>query len=170
MTLPMTEVAVPPVDWVFETEALDITVVLPCLNEEQSVGLCVKEALAAIARAGWTGEVVVVDNGCEDRSAELAAAAGARVIFEPTRGYGAAILCGIRSARGAVVVMADADCTYPLDELAKVAGPVMNGDAELVLSSRLGSTTRGDAVAASLRRHSRTDVANASRDGRGRCH
>ena len=138
----MTEVAVPPVDWVFETEALDITVVLPCLNEEQSVGLCVKEALAAIARAGWTGEVVVVDNGCEDRSAELAAAAGARVIFEPTRGYGAAILCGIRSARGAVVVMADADCTYPLDELAKVAGPVMNGDAELVLSSRLGSTTR----------------------------
>lgn len=164
----MTELAVPLVEWDLGTEPLDVTVVLPCLNEERSVGLCVTEALAAIAQAHWTGEVVVVDNGCEDRSAELAAAAGARVVFEPTRGYGAAILCGIRSARGSVIVLADADCTYPLDELAKVAGPVMNGDAELVLASRLGSATvRVDAVAASLRRHSRTHMAGASRNGSG---
>jgi hypothetical protein len=138
----MTEVALPPLDWSVERQTLDVTVVLPCLNEERSVALCVTEALTAIARAGWTGEVVVVDNGCEDRSAELASAAGARVVFEPTRGYGAAILCGIRAARGSVIVMADADCTYPLDKLATVAGPVLNGDAELVLASRLGSATR----------------------------
>jgi glycosyltransferase involved in cell wall biosynthesis len=138
----MSEVAEAPLGWLVETETLDVTVVLPCLNEEQSVGLCVTEALAAISRAGWTGEVVVVDNGCDDRSAEVAAAAGARVVSEPVRGYGAAILRGIRSARSSVVVMADADCTYPLDELAKVAGPVLEGEAELVLASRLDGATR----------------------------
>lgn len=138
----MTELAAARLDWEIATETLEVTVVLPCLNEEESVGLCVAEALTAITRAGWNGEVVVVDNGCEDRSAELAVAAGARVIMEPTRGYGAAILSGIRSARGSVIVVADADCTYPLDELAKVAGPVLNGEAELVLASRLGSATR----------------------------
>jgi hypothetical protein len=115
---------------------------LPCLNEEGSVGSCVTEALEAIARAGWSGEVVVVDNGSEDRSADLAVAAGARVVEEETRGYGAALLSGIRAARGSVIVMADADCTYPLDQLAKVAGPVLDGDAELVLASRLGAATR----------------------------
>lgn len=138
----MTEVALPHLAWAAEPETIDVTVVLPCLDEEESVGLCVTEALSAISEAGWSGEVVVVDNGCEDRSAELAAAAGARVAIEPTRGYGAAILRGIRSARGSVIVMADADCTYPLDQLAKVAGPVLDGDAELVLASRLGSVTR----------------------------
>ena len=127
---------------VVETAPLDVSVVLPCLNEERSVASCVTEALAAISRAGWTGEVVVVDNGCKDRSAELAVAAGARVVREDTRGYGAAILRGIRSARGSVIVIADADSTYALDQLAKVAGPVLYGDAELVLAGRLGSATR----------------------------
>ena len=65
-----------------------------------------------------------------------------RVEKESTRGYGAALLRGIRSARGRVIVMADADCTYPLDDLAQIAGPVLRGEAELVLGSRLGSATR----------------------------
>jgi hypothetical protein len=125
-----------------ETAELDVSVVLPCLDEEQSVASCVREALEAISRAGWTGEVIVVDNGSTDRSAELAVAAGARVVREDTRGYGAAILRGIRSARGSVIVMADADCTYPLDQLAKVAGPVLDGDVELVLAGRLDQATR----------------------------
>lgn len=122
-------------------QILDVSVVLPCLDEEASVGLCVSEALQAIAEAGWTGEVVVVDNGSTDRSAGVAQEAGARVVRETTPGYGAAILRGISAAHGRVVVMADADATYPLDRLAEIAGPVLDGQAELMLASRLESAT-----------------------------
>lgn len=124
---------------------LDVTVVLPCLDEEASVGLCVAEAAAAIERAGWSGEVVVVDNGSRDRSAVVAREAGARIVTELTAGYGAAILAGIGAARGSVVVMADADCTYPLDRLAEIVRPVAEGQAGLVLASRLDGAT-GDSM------------------------
>ena len=123
-------------------DVVDVSIVLPTLNEEESVGLCVREALNAAAAAGWSAEVVVVDNRCTDRSADVAASAGARVVFESTPGYGAALLCGIDHARGAVVVMADADCTYPLDRLSEVVAPVMAGRADLMLGSRLDAATR----------------------------
>ena len=125
-----------------DAQVLDVSVVLPCLNEEASVAACVGEALGALARAGLSGEVVVVDNGSLDRSAERAAEAGARVVREGRRGYGAALLTGVRAARGAVIVMADADCTYPLDQLAQVAGPVLRGDADLVVAGRTGPLPR----------------------------
>src|SRR5437868_4604634 len=81
-------------------EAELISVVLPCLNEEASVGLVVHEALEAIHRAGLRGEVIVVDNGSADRSAEVASNAGARVIHEHRRGYGRALRTGIAEAAG----------------------------------------------------------------------
>src|SRR5437588_1740921 len=96
---------------------VDVSVVIPCLNEEASIGACVTEAGAAIRRAGMRGEVVVVDNGSEDRSAELAEAAGARVVREPERGYGRAYLTGIGSSRGDVIFMGDADTTYDFGAL-----------------------------------------------------
>ena len=71
-----------------------VSVVIPCLNEEANVESCVKAALAALAASGLDGEVIVVDNNSEDRSAELAARAGARVIVERRRGYGSAIWPG----------------------------------------------------------------------------
>jgi hypothetical protein len=116
---------------------LDVSVVLPCLNEEASVAACVREAQNAVRAAGWLGEVIVVDNGSTDRSAERAAEVGARVVHESVRGYGSAILGGIRVARGRVVVMADADSTYPLDRLADVARPVLDGNVDLMVATRL---------------------------------
>jgi glycosyltransferase involved in cell wall biosynthesis len=121
---------------------VNVTVVLPCLNEEAAVGGCVRTALASIARAGWTGEVVVVDNGSTDGSAVAAEAAGARVVGEDRPGYGRALRTGFRRAQGDIVVMADADGTYDLERLEEVVGPVMAGDADMVLATRLeGATT-----------------------------
>jgi glycosyltransferase involved in cell wall biosynthesis len=91
------------------TDAIDLTVVLPCLNEKHAVGLCVAQAIEAMRSGCIRGEVVVVDNGSTDGSADIAAAAHARVIREPRRGYGRALRTGFEHARGTVVVMADAD-------------------------------------------------------------
>jgi glycosyltransferase involved in cell wall biosynthesis len=124
-------------------ERLDVSVVLPCLNEEGSVGLCVNAAREALAAAGMSGEVVVVDNGSTDNSAEVAMTGGARVVEEDRPGYGSALLAGFGAARGEVVVMADADFTYDLGRISDLIGPIIEGRADLVLGSRLDSPTRG---------------------------
>lgn len=123
-------------------DSLDVSIVLPCYNEETSVGLCVTEAFEALAAASLTGEVIVVDNNCTDNSVEVALTAGARIVKEPVAGYGAAIRGGIRAALGKVVVMADADCTYALDRVGELARPVLDGETDLCLGSRLSGATR----------------------------
>ncbi len=85
---------------------------MPCLNEAATVADCVKQARDALAKYAISGEVIVADNGSTDGSRELAAAAGARVVPVPLRGYGSALLTGIASARGEYVVMGDADGSY----------------------------------------------------------
>jgi glycosyltransferase involved in cell wall biosynthesis len=112
-----------------------VSVVLPCLDEEDAIATVVDQAWAGIAASGHSGEVIVVDNGSTDRSAEIARAHGARVVTEKTRGYGAAYLTGLEEARGEFVVMADADGTYPLDELAPFVERLERGD-DLVIGSR----------------------------------
>jgi hypothetical protein len=125
-----------------EREIRFVSVVLPCLDEEAAVGPTVEEALRGLRAAGVDGEVIVVDNGSSDRSVERARAAGARVIEEPTRGYGAAHLGGIAAARGDVIVMADADQTYDLERLARLLEPLRDG-ADLVVMSRLDEVGAG---------------------------
>jgi glycosyltransferase involved in cell wall biosynthesis len=112
-----------------------ISVVIPCLNEEEAVGAVVDQAWEGIERSGRSGEVIVVDNGSTDSSAAIAAAHGATVLFEPRRGYGQAYLTGIAHARGDYLVMADADGTYPLNELAGFVDALESG-SDLVLGSR----------------------------------
>jgi glycosyltransferase involved in cell wall biosynthesis len=126
-------------------ETPQISVVIPCLNEEEAVGRVVDQALEGIRRSGRTGEVVVVDNASTDGSAEVAAAHGARVIGEQRRGYGSAYLAGLAEARGEYIVMGDADETYPLQELGPFVDKLEAGD-DLVIGSRFEGTIHGDAM------------------------
>jgi glycosyltransferase involved in cell wall biosynthesis len=119
-----------------------VSVVIPCLNEAASIESCVQAALEALERAGLTGEVVVADNGSEDGSAELAQSAGARVVLEPRQGYGSAYLAGFAAARGRYIVMADADLTYPLDDIPRFVAQLEDG-AELVMGDRMDNIQPG---------------------------
>lgn len=112
-----------------------ISVVIPCLNEEAAVGAVVDQAWEGIRAAGRAGEVIVVDNGSGDRSAEIAAAHGAIVVAEPERGYGSAYLAGLKRARGEYIVMGDADGTYPMRELGQFVDALEGGN-DLVVGSR----------------------------------
>jgi len=114
---------------------LEISFVIPCLNEEEAIESVVRDAIDAIAALGVPGEVIVVDNASEDRSAELATAAGAVVVEEPRRGYGSAYLAGLPAARGRFVVMTDADRTYDLSALPEMLEKLRDG-ADVVLGTR----------------------------------
>lgn len=116
----------------------DISVVMPCLNEAQSVGICVHKALEGIRRTGLRGEVVVSDNGSSDDSVAVALTAGARVVHQPARGYGNAYLKGFSESRGRFIVMGDSDDTYDFTELSNLVAPLADGSADYVLGSRFG--------------------------------
>jgi glycosyltransferase involved in cell wall biosynthesis len=118
--------------------AIDISVVMPCLNEADSVGICVQKALEGIRRTGLRGEVIVCDNGSTDGSPAIARDAGARVVIEPSRGYGNAYLKGFVEAHGRYIVMGDSDNTYDFTELANLVQPLTDGSADYVLGSRFG--------------------------------
>ncbi|GIE98210.1 glycosyltransferase family 2 protein [Paractinoplanes rishiriensis] len=101
----------------FAGDNLEVTVLLPCLNEAETLETCVRKALGSLTRLGVRGEVLVSDNGSTDGSPEIARRAGARVITAPRRGYGAALIAGIEAARSRYVIMADADDSYDLTDL-----------------------------------------------------
>jgi glycosyltransferase involved in cell wall biosynthesis len=119
-----------------------VSVVIPCLNEEENIERCVSLALDVMEANGIHGEVVVADNASEDRSAELAERAGARVVFEPRRGYGSAYLAGFNAARGRYIVMADADLTYDFAEIPRFVEHLDAG-AELVMGDRMDNIHPG---------------------------
>jgi glycosyltransferase involved in cell wall biosynthesis len=117
-------------------EAVEVSVVMPCLNEAEAVGRCVEKALRALAGMGVAGEVIVVDNGSTDGSPEIAARAGARVVHERRRGYGSAYLRGFEEARGAYLVMGDADDSYDFADIPRFVAPLRAG-CDMVMGSRL---------------------------------
>jgi glycosyltransferase involved in cell wall biosynthesis len=119
-----------------------VSVVIPCLNEAENIELCVKTAKEVLASNGIDGEVLVVDNASEDDSAALAAAAGARVVSEPRRGYGSAYLAGFAAAKGKYIVMADADLTYDFNEIPRFVQE-LDGGAELVMGDRMDNIQPG---------------------------
>jgi glycosyltransferase involved in cell wall biosynthesis len=116
-------------------QLIEISVVLPCLNEGETVGLCVTKALAALHAAGLNGEVIVADNGSTDGSIEIAQAAGARVIHVEQRGYGNALRGGIQAARGTYVLMADSDDSYDFGHIFRFVEQLRRG-ADLVMGNR----------------------------------
>lgn len=114
-----------------------VSVVMPCLNEEKTVALCVQQAKDSLSKAGLKGEVVVCDNGSTDKSVVLAKKAGARVVFEKRRGYGSAYLAGIKAAKGEIIVIGDSDGTYDFAQTPRLLARLEKGDCDLVLGSRL---------------------------------
>lgn len=116
--------------------ALRVSVVIPCLNEAENIEQCISAARGVLERNGIPGEVVVADNASEDGSAELAEAAGARVVREPRRGYGSAYLAGFAAARGEYIVMGDADLTYDFNEIPRFLRELDDG-ADMVIGDRM---------------------------------
>jgi glycosyltransferase involved in cell wall biosynthesis len=117
-------------------ETTKVSVVIPCLNEAATIALCVERARRALEGQGWTGEVIVADNGSDDDSAKLARDAGALVVHEPRRGYGSAYLAGFAAAVGDYIVMADADLTYDFDDIPRFVEELDKG-ADLVMGDRM---------------------------------
>jgi glycosyltransferase involved in cell wall biosynthesis len=122
-----------------EGQDIVVSVVMPCLNEEETIGECVRKALIGIERTGLPGEVVVSDNGSTDRSIEIATELGARVVHAPERGYGNAYLSGFAAARGKYLVMGDSDDTYDFSEIKQLIDKLREGN-EYVLGSRFAGT------------------------------
>ncbi len=114
---------------------IELSVVMPCLNEARTVGICVEKARGALADLGIASEVIVADNGSTDGSREIARAGGARVVQVARRGYGAALRAGIEAARGTYIVMGDADDSYDFTRLAPFVERLRRGD-DLVMGNR----------------------------------
>lgn len=117
------------------TGSLELTVVMPCLNEAETLAVCVDKAMAALRDNNIAGEVVVADNGSTDGSQQIATAHGARVVNVPIRGYGAALNAGILAAQGKYVLMADADDSYNFAHIPRFLEKLRNG-ADLVMGNR----------------------------------
>lgn len=114
---------------------IEVSVIIPCLNEEETIGLCIRKASECFKKNNICGEVIVVDNGSTDSSIERAKSEGGRVIFERNRGYGNALGTGIESAHGKYIIMGDADDTYDFLEVGKFVDLLREG-YDLVMGSR----------------------------------
>ncbi|HWX38466.1 MAG TPA: glycosyltransferase family 2 protein, partial [Candidatus Sulfotelmatobacter sp.] len=114
---------------------LELSVVMPCLDEAATVGVCVQKAMVAMERHGIRGEVIVADNGSADGSQQIAREFGARVVPVERRGYGSALLSGIAAARGEFVLMGDADDTYDFSQLDEFLAKLREG-FDLVMGNR----------------------------------
>lgn len=116
---------------------MEITILFPCLNEENTVSVCVRQALDFLKLHELEGEVLVCDNGSEDASVQRAKEAGARVVSCQDRGYGNALRHGIAEAYGKYVVMGDCDCSYRFDQLEPWVKQLREG-AQLIVGDRFG--------------------------------
>lgn len=128
-----------------KTGEVEVSVVIPCLNEAQTIGACIDKAFAALRAAGIAGEVVVADNGSSDGSLEIAERHRARVVHAAERGYGNALRKGIEEARGRFIVMGDADESYDFSEAPRFVAKWREG-YELVMGNRLRGQIKSGAM------------------------
>src|SRR5271169_5433675 len=122
-----------------------VTILMPCLNEAETLAYCVRQAVAALRDNNIAGEVVVADNGSTDGSQQIATDEGARVVPVPVRGYGAALLAGIEAARGQYVLMADADASYDFGQLPRFLTKLEAGN-DLVMGNRFSGEIKPGAM------------------------
>jgi glycosyltransferase involved in cell wall biosynthesis len=123
----------------------ELTILMPCLNEAETLAACIDKANAFLARAGVSGEVLIADNGSTDGSQTIARSHGARVVDIPERGYGAALGGGIEAARGRFVIMGDADDSYDFSRLDAFVAQLRDG-ADLVMGNRFAGGVRPGAM------------------------
>ena len=116
-------------------QLVELSIVMPCLNERDTVGVCVRKAMFALSEAGIRGEVIVADNGSSDGSVELAQAEGARVVNVTEKGYGSALKGGILASRGEYVLMADSDDSYDFGHARRFLEQLRIG-SDLVMGNR----------------------------------
>jgi glycosyltransferase involved in cell wall biosynthesis len=114
---------------------IEVSVVMPCLNEEEGIGACIKKIREVFAREGIKGEIIVADNGSLDKSRQIAQSEGAKVVVEPQRGYGAAYLKGLSEARGRYIIIGDSDNTYDFYDIPKFTAKLSQG-YDFVMGSR----------------------------------
>ena len=130
---------------------MDLTILMPCLNEEENIAFCIDQAQSYISSRGLTGEILVVDNDSTDRSAKIAAENGARVITEHRRGYGRALRTGLEKASGTVIIFGDCDSTYDFFDLDPIYTPLAAGIADFVTGDRFGGLMEDGAMSFSHR-------------------
>lgn len=115
---------------------VEVTILLPCLNEEKTIGICIRQAAEFLKENGISGEIVVADNGSTDHSVAQANAEHARVVQYDKKGYGNILRYGIAAARGDYVIIGDSDCSYHFDDLMDFVKELRNG-ADLVMGNRM---------------------------------
>jgi glycosyltransferase involved in cell wall biosynthesis len=121
------------------TSSFDLTCLMPCLNEAETIELCIRQAQSSIKRLGISGEVLIADNGSTDGSQDIAMGLGARVLNVEQRGYGAALQHGISAAKGTYVIMGDADGSYTWDRFDNIYDELVAG-SDLVMGNRFAGT------------------------------
>ena len=116
-------------------EAIEVSILMPCLNEAETIGTCIKKATSFLARSKIHGEILIADNGSTDGSVQIAERLGARIVHVPSRGYGAALRHGIEAARGRFIIMGDSDDSYNFSELEGFIAKLRDG-SDLVMGNR----------------------------------
>ena len=116
---------------------MDISVVIPCLNEEDTIEACIDKCFNSFKEINIDGEVIVVDNNCTDKTVSIARKAGAVVVSCPTPGYGCALRKGFKSANGKYIVMGDGDNTYDFSEIPKLYEKIIQSQSDMVTGTRI---------------------------------
>lgn len=116
----------------YETEEFELTVLMPCLNEEKTIDFCIQEAKRFICKRNLSAEVLIADNGSTDASREIAEKAGARVVSVPKKGYGAALREGLAHSKGKYIIFADCDSTYDFEHMDGLYDAFLNGSDAVV--------------------------------------
>lgn len=119
-------------------EDIELSFVLPCLNEAESLEACIKECLEALKYADVVGEIIIADNGSTDGSQHIATNAGARIIYVEEKGYGSALRGGFKAAKGRYIIMGDCDYSYRFTDMPRFLKPLRDG-ADFVMGCRLPS-------------------------------
>ena len=129
--IPLTTSIKPPIN-----AEVELTILMPCLNEAETIGTCIRKATQFLKRTGIMGEILIADNGSMDDSREIAHSLGARVVSISAKGYGAALIGGIEAAAGRYIIMGDADDSYDFSSLDNFVDQ-LRGGAHLVMGNRL---------------------------------